>query len=79
MKKIDLPQQTQEKREGFELIENLDAFSIEAKYQDEWVKTWDTDINKNTPEEIRINLAFRLKDRTITLSDTAKPRIKKPI
>jgi prepilin-type N-terminal cleavage/methylation domain-containing protein len=78
-KKIELPQQTQEKREGFELIENLDAFSIEAKYQDEWVKTWDTDINKNTPEEIRINLAFRLKDRTITLSDTAKPRINKPI
>jgi prepilin-type N-terminal cleavage/methylation domain-containing protein len=77
-KKIEAPR-TQEKAEGIEIIENLDAFSIEAKYHDQWVKTWDTDLNKNTPEEIRISLAFRLKDRTVTLSDIAIPRIDKPI
>ena len=77
-KKIEAPR-TQEKTEGVELIENLDAFSIEAKYHDQWVKTWDADVNGNTPEEIRISLAIRLKDRTITLSDIAKPRIDKPI
>lgn len=78
-KKIESPQQTQEKTEGIEIIENLDAFIIEAKYHDQWVKTWDTDINKNTPGEIRISLVFRLKDRTVTLSDLANPRINKPI
>jgi prepilin-type N-terminal cleavage/methylation domain-containing protein len=77
-KKIDSPW-TQEKTEGIEIIENLAAFSIEAKYHDQWVKTWDTEVNKNTPEEIRISLAFRLKDRTVTLSDIAIPRIDKPI
>jgi len=77
-KKIEAPR-TEEKTEGVELIENLDAFSIEAKYHDQWVKTWDADVNGNTPEEIRISLAIRLKDRTITLSDIAKPRIDKPI
>jgi general secretion pathway protein J len=77
-KKIDFPW-TQEKTEGVEIIENLDAFSIEAKYHDQWVKTWDTEVNKNTPEEIRISLAFRLKGRTVTLSDIAIPRIDKPI
>jgi len=77
-KKIEAPR-TQEKTEGTETIENLDAFSIEAKYHDQWVKTWDTAVNKNTPEEIRISLAFRLKDRTVTLSDIAIPRIDKPL
>jgi general secretion pathway protein J len=78
-KKIEMPQQTQEETEGFEIIENIDAFSIEAKYNDQWVKTWDTDINQDIPGEIRINLVFRIKDRTVTLSDIAKPRINKPI
>jgi len=78
-KKLELPLQTQEATEGVEIIENIDAFSIEAKYNDQWVKTWDTDINKGTPEEIRINLVFRIKDRTVALSDIAKPRINKPI
>lgn len=77
-KKIETPG-TQEQTEGTEIIENLDAFSIEAKYHDQWVKTWDTDVNKNTPEEIRISLTIRLKDRTVPLSDIAKPRIDKPI
>jgi len=78
LKKIEDPRK-QEKAEGTEIIEILDAFSIEAKYHDQWVKTWDTAVNKNTPEEIRISLAFRLKDRTVTLSDIAIPRIDKPL
>jgi prepilin-type N-terminal cleavage/methylation domain-containing protein len=78
-KKIGLPRQIHEETEGVEIIENMDAFSIEAQYNDQWVKTWDADVNQGTPEEIRINLAFRLKDRTVMLSDIAKPRISKPI
>jgi len=77
-KKIESPT-TQEETDGIDLIEDLESFSIEAKYHDQWVKTWDTDVNKNTPDEIRISLAIRLKDRTVILSDIAKPRIDKPI
>jgi general secretion pathway protein J len=78
-KKIEPPQRPQGEAEGVEMIENMDGFSIEAKYQDQWVKTWDTDVNKGVPEEIRINLGVRLKDRTVALSDIAKPRINRPI
>lgn len=78
-KKIELPQQTERDAEGSEVIENMEAFSIEAKYQDQWVKTWDADINNGIPEEIRINLVIRLKDRPVALSDIARPRINKPI
>lgn len=79
LKKIEPQQQREAEAEGVEIIENLNAFSIEAKYRDKWVRTWDTDINKNTPEEVRIGLEVKLKDRTITLSDIAKPRINRPI
>jgi general secretion pathway protein J len=79
LKRIESPSQVRKETEGFELIENLEAFSIEAKYEDEWVKTWDTAISNNTPEEIRITLALRLGDRTVALSDTAKSRINRPI
>jgi general secretion pathway protein J len=78
-KKVEPPHQTPEETEGTKIIENLSAFSIEAKYHDQWIKTWDTDINKGIPEEIRISLAFRIKDRTVSLSDIAKPKINKPV
>lgn len=78
LKKMESPWM-EEKTEGFGLIEELEGFSIEAKYQDQWVKTWDAGLNEGTPEEIRINLVFRLKDRTVTLSDISRPRIYKPI
>jgi general secretion pathway protein J len=78
-KKIALPQKASEETDGVEIIENIEAFSIEAKYRDQWVKTWDTDINRDTPEEIRINFSFKLKDRVVALSDIATPRSNKPI
>jgi len=78
-KKVDFVPQASEGTEGFEVIEHVDAFSIEGKYQDQWVKTWDTGIINTIPEEIRISLQFRLRDRMVRLSEIALPRIGKPI
>ncbi len=78
-KKVDLVPQASEGTEGVEIIEHMDAFSIEGKYQDQWVKTWDTGIINTMPEEIRISLEVRLKDRMVRLSEIALPRIGKPI
>ncbi len=78
LKKIESPD-TKEEAEGVDIIEEMEAFTIEAKYNDQWVKTWDADVNKRTPDEIKISLAFNTKDRSVTLSDISRPRIGKPI
>jgi general secretion pathway protein J len=62
-----------EETEGTDIIEDLDEFTIEAKYQDKWVKTWDTGITKKMPDEIKISLSVMIKGRKVTLSDMARP------
>lgn len=74
LKKIGSPY-GMEDTEGVDIIEDLEGFSIEAKYNDSWVKTWDTGVNRTQPEEIRIGLTFTIKGKKITLSDVSKPRI----
>ena len=78
LKKVESPY-GKEETEGVDIIEELEAFSVEAKYNDKWVKTWDTDINKDKPEEIRIVLTIKIKGKKVTLSDVSKPRIGRSI
>jgi len=62
-----------EESEGTDIIEDLDEFTIEAKYQDKWVKTWDTGITTKMPDQIKISLSVMIKGRKVTLSDMARP------
>ncbi|HXX56653.1 MAG TPA: prepilin-type N-terminal cleavage/methylation domain-containing protein [Thermodesulfovibrionales bacterium] len=77
-----------------ELMEEIDSFTIEAKFGDKWVKTWDTALTKKQPDEIRISLKIRTKKDTgkekerspertdsdsMTISDIAKPRFRQTI
>ncbi len=62
-----------------DLIEGIEGFLIEAEFENNRVKTWDTEINKKIPEQIRISLIFRIKDREIILTDIAKPMYGKSI
>ena len=78
LKKIESPYRREE-TEGIEIIEDLEGFSIEAKYNDTWVKTWDTDVNRDRPAELRIGLTIMIKGKKVTLSDVSKPRIGRPI
>jgi hypothetical protein len=73
-KRIESPY-SREESEGIDIIEDLDGFTIEAKYNDTWVRTWDTAVNKTKPEELRIGLTMVIKGHTVTLNDIAKPRI----
>ena len=68
-----------EESEGTDIIEDLEEFTIEAKYQDKWVKTWDTGIAKKMPDEIKISLSVMIKGRKVTLSDMARPMYGKTI
>jgi prepilin-type N-terminal cleavage/methylation domain-containing protein len=73
-KRVESPY-SKEEPGGVDIIEDLDGFTIEAKYNDTWVRTWDAAVNKAKPEELRIGLTMVVKGHTITLSDIAKPRI----
>jgi general secretion pathway protein J len=77
-KKVESPYRKEETEEA-DIIEDMDSFGIEAKFNDTWVKTWDTGINKDMPEEVRINLAITIKGRTVTLSDISSPKIGRTI
>jgi general secretion pathway protein J len=65
--------------EEVDIIEDIDAFSIETMYGDQWVKTWDTDISKGVPDEIRISLSVIINGNKMTLFDVAKPRVGRPV
>ncbi|MDA8082953.1 MAG: prepilin-type N-terminal cleavage/methylation domain-containing protein [Nitrospiraceae bacterium] len=61
------------------LLEDIDSFTVECKNGTDWVKTWDTAETKKAPDEIRITLAFKVRDKPITLYETMKPKIGKPL
>lgn len=56
-----------------DIIEGILEFTIEAKYNDKWVRTWDTEVTNGLPAEVRISLRVKIKDRDILLSERAKP------
>jgi len=78
LKKIESPY-SKEETEGVDIIEGLEEFTVEAKYNNTWVKTWDTEINKNLPDEIRITLSVMVKGKKMTLSDISKPMYGKKV
>jgi general secretion pathway protein J len=73
-KKLGLPY-GKEETEGFDIIENLEAFTVEVLYNDRWVKTWDTDVTKSIPGEIRIGLSIMIKGNKMTIFDVSRPRV----
>jgi general secretion pathway protein J len=77
-KKIESPYSTEE-IEGVDIIEDLEAFTVEVMYNGKWVKTWDTDITKGMPGEIRICLSMMIKGRKVDLFDVSRPRVGKSV
>jgi general secretion pathway protein J len=73
LKKLESPFRAEE-TEGVDIIEDMEGFAVEAKYNDQWVKTWDTEINKNMPDEIRISMTVMVKGQKVTLSEISRPR-----
>lgn len=72
---------------SMDLMEDLYSFTIEARYQDQWVKTWDSALNYGIPDEVKITVTLLNKDKDkkqdsgtpYSISDIAKPMIGKTI
>jgi len=77
-KKVESPY-SKEETEGVDIIEDLEAFTVEARYNDRWVKTWDTDITKGMPDEIRVSLSIKIKGNMMTLFDISRPMVERSI
>jgi general secretion pathway protein J len=75
LKKIESPYTPDGETKGFAIIEDLSGFTVEAKYDDTWVRTWDTEINRSKPEQIRISISVAIKGKKVTLSDISMPKI----
>lgn len=74
------------KAKEIELIEDLQSFSVEIKYRDSWVKTWDSSLTNSIPEEVRISITIPEKSKDnrkgeygISVFDIAKPMIGKSL
>jgi prepilin-type N-terminal cleavage/methylation domain-containing protein len=56
-----LSQATENSR--MDLLEDIESFTLQAKNQNAWVKTWDSSLTKITPDEVKIILTIRMKNR----------------
>jgi prepilin-type N-terminal cleavage/methylation domain-containing protein len=68
-----------EEDKGVELIEGVEAFSVEAKEKGKWIKTWDSSETNMRPEEIRLTITVLMKDRPLTIYETIQPKIGKTL
>ena len=77
-KKVESPYVNKE-TEGVDIIEDLEEFTVEAKYNNNWVKTWDTEITRAKPKQIRISMSIFIKGKKVTVSDISQPRVDNPV
>ena len=78
-KKIKNASDTSGDPEGIEVIEKIEAFTVEVLNDGKWIRTWDTAVTGKIPERIRVTVKITMKDRLVVLYETATPRIGQPL
>jgi len=78
-KKIKNVSDTSGAPEGIEVIEKIEAFTVEVLNDGKWIKTWDTAVTGKIPERIKVTVKITMKDRLVVLYETATPRIGQPL
>lgn len=74
-KKIGSAFKEHEAEKGVEVTEGIRSFLFEVREGDKWIRTWDSDLTKKLPEEIRITIVVLIKDRPVALYETIRPKI----
>ena len=80
-KKIDAAYGRPLDTQSVPLMEDIEGFTVEAGYNNTWVKTWDSAASKGVPDQIRISVKIRIKkeEDPFTISDLAKLRVGKTL
>jgi len=79
LKKLHSSCQPAIEEKGVEVVDHVEAFLVEAREKEKWVKTWDASRTNGIPEEVRITIMISMKDRKLSLSETVRPKIGKAI
>jgi general secretion pathway protein J len=64
---------------GTEIIEDVEGFTVECLYNGQWVRIWDAGETGKVPDELRVTITLRVKDKLIPLFEIIRPGIGKPI
>ena len=66
---------------SIELMEEIESFTVEARYGDKWVRTWDSAESNSMPEEIRVSVKVYTKkgENPFMVYDVARPRYGKAL
>ena len=69
--------ETPDKGYTSELIEGIEGFTVETMFNNQWVKTWDSEETGSIPEMVRLSIDFDDNGKKITLKEYAKPKVGK--
>jgi len=75
-KKIGSVFTKKDETKAVDLMEDVDSFTVEARYGDKWVKTWDSAASSSMPDEVRVSVKVYTKkgETPFTVYDIARPR-----
>lgn len=62
-----------------EAAEGIEGFTVEALFNNKWVKTWDTKHTGGLPEIVRVSIEFDDKGKKVKLTEYARPMIGKQL
>lgn len=62
-----------------EVIDGVEAFSIEVLNNGKWIKTWNAAETGLIPDEIRITINIKVKDKPLAITQTVSPKAGKAI
>ncbi len=73
--KTEGPAHIKSKGYTMEMIEGIESFTIEIKYNNKWIKTWNTANTGELPDLVRVNIEFEDNGKRIKLAEYARPMI----
>ena len=61
------------------MIEDIEGFSVEILFNNNWVGTWNASDTGKLPDVIRLNIEFDDHDKKVRLTEYARPRVGKQL
>lgn len=73
--KSERPAAVPSKEYKVDIVEGIESFTVETLFNQQWVRTWDTELTGKLPEIVRISIEFDDNGKLVKLTEYARPRI----
>ena len=73
----DFFQQETDKLTDWPLLERLEGFLVECYDGSKWVRTWDTELNRALPKQVRVTVTIPDSGKPVSFQLLATPRIER--